>query len=209
MVVIVVIGILSTIAIPMFSGQIDKAHQGRSYAYQAQIDTLLGADCVLQGYSCKNNIVPNWAFSNGNSGEWNLTGDLYEIKQYKLFHSSRDSNSPDYISVPLLTPITANKIYRIDVVARNIKQNGATVYGAGFIGFSLVGSGIGGHARINSEQNSHICDVFRPDTDDAPIRLFVSARAEVTFDEISLREVLGYSDIDNNNDCDIDRDIIF
>ncbi len=202
LVTIVIIGVLATISVATFGNYIDKAHQGKSFALQGQIDHLVQADCIDQGYSCGKNIVPNWAFSDGDNGEWTLNS-FYKIKNYKLYHKDRNSNSPDYISVPINENMQDEKIYRVDVVARDVSQNGARVYGPGFIGFSNLHSGIGQHARINSNGGSHICDIFRPTADNPPIRLFVSAKAEATFDEVSIREVYGYSDVDNNNDCDL------
>ena len=146
--------------------------------------------------------MPNWAFSAGDNGEWVL-GRYFTINKYKLFHESRDSNSPDYNIIPTNEILLNQKTYRIDVVTRDVKQNGANLIGSGFIGFSFVGNGIGRHARISSEGGTHICDIFSPSTDNTPIRLFVSARAEATFDEISIREVYHYSDVDNNDDCDL------
>ena len=200
LVVIVIIGILATISVSTFGNYIDKAHQGKSYALEGQINTLIQTDCINQGYSCGVNIVPNWAFSGGDTGEWMLDS-LYAIKNYKLFHVGRNSTVPDYNVVPISANMFDEKVYRVDVVTRDVKKNSANMYGAGFIGFSMVGSGIGGHARISSEGGSHICDVFSPTTDNPPIRLFVSAKSEATFDEISIREVHGYGDIGNNNDC--------
>lgn len=202
LVTIVIIGILTTISVSTFRNYIDKAYQGKSYALQDQIDTLIQTDCVDNGYSCGANIVPNWAFSEGDTGDWTLSS-TYKIKNYKLFHAGRSSTVPDYTIVPTNETMFSSKIYRVDVVARDISRNGARMYGPGFIGFSVVGSGIGTHARISTDGASHICDIFKTANDNPPIRFFVSAKADGTFDEVSIREVYGYNDINNNNDCDL------
>ena len=210
LVVIVIIGILATIGISNFSNYYSKAYQGKSYALQAQIGTIISADCIVKGYACKENLVPNWAFSEGDTGDWAFdstsNGAYFEISEYRLYHAPRPGfTSPDYIHVPLYEPLDSNKIYRVDVVGRDIQRNSANLFGPGFIGFSTVGSGIGGHVRINQEENGHMCDVFKPASDGAPIRLFVSARADATFDEVSIREVVGYSDVNANNDCNLEE----
>ena len=202
LVTIVIIGVLATISVSTFSNYIDKGHQAKSYALQGQIDTLIQVDCINQGYSCGKNIVPNWAFSDGDTGEWAL-GSYYEINNYKLFHDNRlpGSNTTDYIIVPVSSAMTPGGIYRVDVVARKVDTGTTTV--AMKIGFSGVASGIGVHTRINHPgENLHMCDVFQyPSAGAGDIRLFARAGVLIEFDEVSIREVDGYSDIANNNDC--------
>lgn len=201
LVVIVIIGILATITTATFNNSVDKSHQAKSYALQSQINTLIQGDCLLKGYECGKNIVPNWAFSEGDTGEWSLSTG-YFINKYKLHHPIRvlGSGSPDFTRVPT-GAMTNGGIYRVDVVARDADNGGRA---SGSVGFSYVGSGIGAHAKFFGEGNAHICDVFQYIASPNGIRLHVQAGSGVYFDEISIRPVIGYSDIENNNDCAID-----
>jgi len=190
----VIIGVLATISVSTFGNYIDKGHQAKSYALQGQIDTLIQVDCINQGYSCGKNIVPNWAFSDGDTGEWVL-GSHYEINNYKLFHDNRlpGSTAADYITIPSLESLVSGKIYRADVIAREVERG--TVHSTNPFGFSRLG-GISGY---EAENNKHVCDVFK--YTGGPLRLFVQAGVKTEFDEVSIREVDGYSDVANNNDC--------
>lgn len=207
LVVIVVVGILATISTATFQSSLDKGHQGKSYALQSQIDTLISGDCLLQGYECGKNIVPNWAFSEGDTGDWTVPVQ-YDIFNYKLRHKNRLEGSTlvDYITVPFYEPLVVGDIYRVDVIARKVDHGTANpnTYG-GFVGFSWTG-GIGLHTRLNSNNDNHMCDVFenRNVGGSTAIRLYVIAGAFAEIDEVSVRKVIGDVDINANNDCYLD-----
>ena len=200
LVVIVIIGILASISVSTFGNYIDRGHQAKSQALQGQINTLIGIDCLKNNYSCGLNLVPNWAFSAGNTGEWAL-GNYYEITNYKLSHENRINGSiaVDYITLPLSKAMTSGKIYRVDAISR--KVNTGTVALSNPFGFSSSG-GVSGYETQN---NKHICDVFKYTS--GSVRLFSRAGVEIEFDEVSLREVDDYSDVTNNNDCGLDIEI--
>ena len=127
----------------------------------------------------------------------------YEIDKFKLKHETRipGSGTVDYINVPYDVTLIDGNVYRVDVVARDIQN--ANIAGGG-IGFSAIGSGIGIHTRIIGSSNSHICDVFEYDSHPNGIRLFFRAGTHAMLDEVSIRPVIGYDDVGNNNDCSID-----
>jgi prepilin-type N-terminal cleavage/methylation domain-containing protein len=204
LVVTTIIGIMSSLGVSTYTDYHDKARQARSLGYQAQIEKLILLDCVNNGYSCEENLVPNWAFSEG-SVSWPTVSN-FEIRDYRLRHDP-GTGGPHYITIPVDGVIEPNSVYRVDVVARDITPNGATQYAGGVVGFSNVGSNIGSHARFVDGSARSICDIFR--TPSAPsIRLFVSAGAEASFDEVSIRKVSGGADVNDNNDCDISADIV-
>jgi prepilin-type N-terminal cleavage/methylation domain-containing protein len=204
LVVTVIVGILSSLGVPTYTDYADKAQQARSLGYQAQIEKLILLDCINNGYSCGANIVPNWAFSEGDVS-WPSVPN-FEIRDYRLRHTP-GTGGPHYITIPVNEVIEPNTNYRIDVVSRDIQRNGATLYAGGVVGFSSVGSNIGDHARFADGESRSICDVFR--TPSVPsIRMFVSARASASFDEVSIRKVEGGVSTSANGDCDISSEIV-
>lgn len=205
LVVTTIVGILSAIGVPTYSDYNDKAHQAKSYGFQMQIEKIVLLDCINNGYSCGPNLVPNWAFSLGDDGTWPATPN-YEITQYRLRHIPESGGGPNYITVPFTEPLEPFTTYRVDVAARDIIRNGGQMYGPGLVGFSMVGSNIGEHARIPEGDFGSICDVFRtPATPN--VRLFTSAPSSVTFDEISVRKVEGGADVNGNDDCNLSTEI--
>ena len=193
LVTMVIVGILAVISVSTFGNYINNAHQGKSYALQGQINTLIQTDCINQGYSCNLNIVPNWAFSEGDTGEW-IPTSRYTINQYRLTHPLRipGSTAVDYITVPLNGVMVNGGVYRVDAIARKVDSGTLTISSP--FGFSASAGVLG----YETEDNKHICDVFEKTmAHGGAIRLFVRAGVNVEFDEVSVREVNGGSASDN------------